>query len=157
MFSFTDTNVLTAAQLNGNFAITLDKNTATTQSVTSLVNLNGGCTTTSLTISGLTTHTGAEVNNVVVLTAAGNYVVISTDRYVVLNKTVGAATQITLPSSATIGRIITVKDAKGDASSNNITVVPSGADTIDGAANNILNTAYAHAVYLYVGAGWSVL
>jgi hypothetical protein len=155
MFSFTDANVLTAAELNGNFNNALDKTVSGSQTIISPVVVNGGVSTSNLTVNGLTTFDGAEVNNVTLLTGTGNYVVTSLDRYVVVEKTVPATIQVTLPSGATIGRAICVKDGNGNALSFNITIVPSGSDTIDGASNLIINSNFGSIDLIYVGGMWA--
>lgn len=67
------------------------------------------------------------------VTAAGDVTILSSDVTILLNKTVGAATNIVLPTSASRnGLPVTVKDYKGDANTNNITFVPNGTETIDG-------------------------
>lgn len=93
----------------------------------------------------------------VIVTAAGDYTITATDRIVCINKTVGAATAVNLPSATGTGRTIDLKDAKGDADVNNITVSGDG-QTIDGAASLVLVTAYA-AIRLYDSAAtkWLIL
>lgn len=152
MFTFIDNNILTSAQLNGNFGSVLDKTTATAQTVVGLVTFSGGLTSTAT--SALT---GAHVIGVSIMTGAGNYLVTTNDRYVLINKTTGAATQVTLPSAPATGRILTVKDAKGDASTNNITIVPSGTDRIDGAASLVLNINYSSVDLIYSGSSWAIV
>lgn len=155
MYSFSDANVLTAGQLNSNFLEALSKTTVSAQPVASLVNLNGGATTTTLVVSGAATLSGAMVVNPTLVTAAGDYVVLASDRYVLIKKATGAATAVILPGSPSVGRIISVKDAKGDAASGHaITITPNGTDTIDGAANLIINTAYGKAALVYIAGGW---
>jgi hypothetical protein len=66
------------------------------------------------------------------VTAAGNYTVLSTDNIILLNKTVPAATSIILPASASRSSSITVKDYGYNANSNNITFVPQSGETFDG-------------------------
>jgi hypothetical protein len=155
MYSFTDANVLTAGQLNSNFLEALSRTSVSAQSVASLVNLNGGATTTTLAVSGAATLSGAMVVNPTMVTGAGDYVVLATDRYLLIKKATGAATAVFLPGSPSVGRIISVKDAKGDAASGHaITITPNGADTIDGAANLIINTAYGKAAVIYIAGGW---
>lgn len=67
------------------------------------------------------------------VTSAGAVTVGSTDLIILLNKTVGAATSIVLPTSASRGGMpITIKDIKGDANTNNITFTLAGVETIDG-------------------------
>lgn len=68
-----------------------------------------------------------------IVTAAGDYTVLAGDQIILMNKTVGAATNINLPTSASrINIPITVKDYKGDSNTNNIVFVPNGTETIDG-------------------------
>jgi hypothetical protein len=52
------------------------------------------------------------------------------------------------------GLPVIVKDMKGDAGINNITVLPNGADTIDGSASDILNINKAARTYRPVAGGW---
>jgi hypothetical protein len=93
--------------------------------------------------------------NITVLTAAGNYTVVN-ESVVCVEKTVGAATQITLPSVVFIGQNVLIADGKGDAATNNITVVPDGvtATAINGAASHVINTAYGSWNYLFDGVKW---
>jgi hypothetical protein len=72
--------------------------------------------------------------------AAGTAVILPTDNKVVINKTVGAATAVTLPSNP-LNRNYTIKDGKGDAATNNITITnPAG--NIDGSATFVISTNY---------------
>lgn len=73
------------------------------------------------------------------VTAAGAVAVLPGDFEVGINKTVGAATTVNLPAVASwLGRLtefaLVIKDLKGDAQTNNITLVPNGAETIEGLA-----------------------
>jgi hypothetical protein len=92
---------------------------------------------TNLSMSGTTlnaTGGGTISYTYRLVTAAGSVTVTGADQSILLNKTVGAATDIVLPTSATMtnGQPITVKDYKGDANTNNIRFVVSGVETIDG-------------------------
>lgn len=67
------------------------------------------------------------------VTAAGAITVSAADDIIGVNKTVGAATTVNLGTAAARnGKPITIKDVKGDASSNNITFATSGGQLIDG-------------------------
>jgi hypothetical protein len=87
-------------------------------------------------------------------TSSGAYVVLSTDCLIIINKTVGAATAVTLPASPASGRVLIVKDGKGDANSNNITLDGNGKN-IDGASPLTINTAYGAARIAYNGTQWN--
>ncbi len=90
-----------------------------------------------------------------IITAAGAVTVGTLEAGVAINKTVGAATTVNLPpASARNGLAVIVKDMKGDAASNNITVVPNGADTIDGHANDVIAINLASRTYRPVSGGW---
>lgn len=73
---------------------------------------------------------------------AGAYTVLATDELLLVDTT--AARAITLPDALTlsIGHVLTVKDSTGTANTFNITITPSGTQTIDGAASKVINTAY---------------
>lgn len=107
-------------------------------------------------VAGLTT-TGFIVNKVRVVTAAGAVTVsATTDNIVIVNKTTGAATTVNLPASPTTGLTYTIKDGKGDAATNNITITPA-AGTIDGAATSVISTNYGSRDIVYNGTQWNVI
>jgi len=103
--------------------------------------------------SGATTQTTSRIVGTRVVTAAGAVTVATTDDIVIINKTVGAATVANLPAGVT-GRRFTIKDGKGDAAANNITITPA-AGTIDGAATLIINTNFGRATVAYNGTQWN--
>lgn len=88
-----------------------------------------------------------------VVTAAGA-ITASTETILAVNKTVGAATALTLTSTPIKGFIYIVKDAKGDANTNNITISPASG-TIDGASNKVISTAYGIQRLFYNGTEWN--
>jgi len=66
-----------------------------------------------------------------------------------------AARRIELPpvGAGAQGRVLLFKDSTGNASANNITIAPSGSDTIDGVnANIVLNSNYAALSFICAGA-----
>lgn len=80
----------------------------------------------------------------------------TTDYVVVVNKTAGAATTVNLPSSPTTGQHYYIKDGKGDAATNNITVTPA-AGNIDGAGTLVMNVNYMAIELTYNGTQWNVI
>jgi hypothetical protein len=68
----------------------------------------------------------------------------------ILGVSASTALQIRLPAASgfTAGQYFTVKDEAGNANSNNITILTSGADTIDGTNSIVLESPYA-AVNIY--------
>jgi hypothetical protein len=87
---------------------------------------------------------------------SGNYTV-TFDEVVVVNKTTGAATAITIPAAASSERpSLTIIDGKGDANTNNITVTPVSG-TINGAASLVLKDNYGAVTLLDNGTEWVVL
>ena len=78
------------------------------------------------------------------------------DRVIGVNRA-GAVT-ITLPSAEVRkGRVYTIKDESGAASSNNITLDTEGAETIDGSATDVINVNYESKSYYSDGTNWFIL
>lgn len=76
------------------------------------------------------------------VTAAGAVTVIATDKTVEINKTIAAPTVANVdPSALPVGKFITVKDGKGDADINNITITPASG-TFDGQGTYVLRYPY---------------
>ena len=68
------------------------------------------------------------------------YTVVEGD-YIILIEGTGTPRTIDLPAKANhAGRVLIVKDATGNASSNNIEVKPNGSENIDGAGDKLINT-----------------
>lgn len=88
------------------------------------------------------------------VTVAGSVTVALNDHQVVIRKTTGAATTVTLPANPPAGTTFIIKDGKGDAATNNITVT--GTNTIDGAANNLISTNYTSRTYIFDGSEYGV-
>jgi len=92
-----------------------------------------------------------------VVTSGASYSIsATTDQIVIINKTSGSATALTLPASPVAGMVYRIKDGKGDAATNNITITPASG-TIDGAANLIINSPYASCDLVYNGTEWNIL
>lgn len=112
-------------------------------------------TVASPTITGVAS-TQARVQGAVTKTTTGAYNITATDDIVYINKSVAASTIVNLPATPTTGRRVEIKDAKGDAATNNITVTPA-TGTIDGAATYVINANYGGAIFSYNGSEWDVI
>ena len=89
-----------------------------------------------------------------VVTATGNYGLLASDEVLLGNATT-VGFNVTLPTAVGIkGRRFLVK--KIDASANVVTVVTSGGQTIDGAANVALGAQWARVVVISDGANWII-
>lgn len=73
------------------------------------------------------------------------------DSVLIVNKGTGSATAVTLPAA---GGTFTIKDGKGDAATNNITI--SGVN-IDGAASYVIRTNYGSVTLVYNGTQYNIL
>lgn len=70
----------------------------------------------------------------------------------------GAVTSLTLPTAQTVnGRVVYIKDAGGNAGTNNITIDTEASETIDGAATLVLGTDYESATLYSDGSNWYVI
>lgn len=124
-----------------------------------LLEMTQGGATFSTTPTALKTFVNASGNRILavrVVTAAGAITVTTADSVVVVNKTIGAASAVALPATPTTGLVFTVKDGKGDAGANNITISPA-AGTIDGAATLVIATNYLSKTLVYNGTQWNVI
>lgn len=91
------------------------------------------------------------------VTTAGAITVSATTDYVILvNKSVAAATTVNLPAGQS-GLTYVIKDKKGDANSNNITVVPNGSETINGGANYVMNVNNQAIWIIFNNGTWSLI
>lgn len=112
-----------------------------------------------VTFNGLLTSL-SEAKNTFIFTGSGNYAVGATDRVVVINKTIANAgpTKVTLPSQPEIGRLLSIKDGRGDSATNPITVVGSqNMDAQTATGGFILNAPYASVELIYNGLSWNVI
>lgn len=111
-----------------------------------------------IAFTNVVTYSGTLIVPLRPITAAGSVTVsATTDYFLCINKTVGAATTVNLPASPATGQTYLIKDCKGDAATNNITITPNSG-TIDGAATYVISANRGSAGVTYAGAsaGWAV-
>lgn len=116
------------------------------------VNLQAGGVTTARVTTNKVVYLKGQRRNVTSVT--GTYQVLVTDDYIAIT-TLASPFTITLPASPTTGDAYTIKDAVGNAATNNVTVSGNGAN-IDGAASIVLSQNYAAVELTYTGTQWSI-
>lgn len=117
-----------------------------------------GITITPTTGTGANTITvsASGINPVAVRVAVATPVAVSatTDEVISVQVTPAAPVAVNLPAGV-LGKVFTIKDGLGLASNPNaITINPTGADTIDGAATATINAPFGSLTLVYDGAQW---
>jgi hypothetical protein len=77
-------------------------------------------------------------------------------RVVAVNQSTPAPYTLNLPATPLNGDIVTVKDAKGDANSNNITINGNG-KTIDGASSSVISVNWGSITLIYNSIEWNII
>lgn len=91
-------------------------------------------------------------------TVVGDFTADRDTDVVIINKVSGAATGVNMDATMNyVGSEIIVKDGKGDANSNNITITPGDSKTIDGATPYVISTNYGQVRLIYNGTEWNKL
>lgn len=110
------------------------------------------------TTNGIVVNLNGLALSVQVFTATGTILPLK-NSILIVNKASGAASAVSIQgsSSATVGQLLVVKDGKGDAATNNITITPAGGITIDGAATLVISANYGVARLIYNGTQWNVI
>ena len=83
---------------------------------------------------------------------------VSTSTDYLLIQTSGGVVRVVLPLASVMGsgRRFMIKDATGNAATNNITIAVSGTDTIDGASSFVVDVNFASVSVLSDGSNWFV-
>ncbi len=83
---------------------------------------------------------------------------VAADDYVILVAGTGTPRRINLPAkSGQEGRILVIKDATGNAQTNNIEINPDGSENIDGSADKLLNTNRVAATIICATDQWHII
>lgn len=90
------------------------------------------------------------------LASGASYACIASDGVIIVDKTVGSATAVTLKANPVVGDRQTVVDGKGDAGTNNITITAASGN-INGAANVVINVDRAAFTFIRGETEWKLL
>ena len=82
------------------------------------------------------------------------YTALANDYFICVDTSTTAVT-IILPTGI-LGTVYMVKDCAGNANVNNITVVGSGGQLVDGANNATINSPYGNVQFIFNGTEWSI-
>jgi hypothetical protein len=152
------TNVVTInADDNVVGSVATDSGTVTPTSNSFTITGTGGITTSGSGSSVTIIGTSESVIPITSLTDANDpYTVLSTDYYLSCNVN-GGSLSIELPDAPATGKVYIVKDAGGDAVTNNITVTTAGGVvTIDGDTSRVISTNFASLQFVFNSTSWEV-
>ena len=93
---------------------------------------------------------------VVTVSSGASYAMQAADQVVLVNKSTGSATAISLPGTPILGLAYNIKDGRGDANANPISISDPGGKTIDGAANLVVNQNRGAETLRWTGVEWSI-
>ncbi len=102
--------------------------------------INYGITATQLAVLLF----GAQFSSPTIITSGATYNSVATDTRILVNKTIGSATSVVLLSSTSYLQPLLVKDLKGDADSNPITVTFNGTQKMDGLSSVVISNPFGY-------------
>ena len=93
------------------------------------------------------------------VTAGSTYNMLTTDTLILVDKTIGSPTSIVVPLAGSMAFPfpVTIKDGKGDAATNNITLTFTGGQLVDGQSSLVIDNAYGWVTinpFPVTGASW---
>jgi hypothetical protein len=105
------------------------------------------------------TTSGSFTFNTVAVPSGASYSAGVNDDLIIVNKSVGSATQVVMvPSASRTRGSVQIKDGKGDANVNNITIVFSGGELADGLAAVPIRTSFGSvSLAPNTSGGWVIL
>jgi hypothetical protein len=93
-------------------------------------------------------------DRVTVVTASGTVTAKLNQSVIVINKTIPAATAVTLPTNPPVGKTYSILDGAGNAATDNITI--SGAANINGLSSYVISTNWGSVEMIWNGTIWNV-
>lgn len=107
----------------------------------------------------MSVYRSSDVHHQVTIVDSATYDLLFSDHILgVTYTTTGTVTSLTLPTEQCIsGRTIIIKDAGGNAGTNNITVDTEAAQTIDGSATAVMSTDYESITLYCDGSNWFII
>lgn len=136
----------------GSIATQASSHVTVTGGTLDAVTIGASTPATAIVTSSLTVN-GAFAQPVRISTS-GNVTMTNNDFMIIVNNTVGAATTVTLPTSPSLGQGAMVKDGKGDASINNITVT---GGLIDGNTSITFDNSFESMAVIWNGTSWNIV
>lgn len=106
-------------------------------------------------LAGQLNTLSGRVRKVTTHASASAYTLLISDEVLAVTTT-SAVGQVNLPAAPTTGQSFRIKDAVGNATTNNITVSGNGKN-IDGTATKVINTNYGSYDLCYNGTQWNIL
>jgi hypothetical protein len=107
-------------------------------------------------INGATSRINDQLKQVRVITASGGVTALSTDEVIVINKTANETTTLTLMASPETGKILYIKDGKGNSNSFPTTIQGNGKN-IDAGTFHTINSNWGRVALVYNGTIWNIL
>lgn len=93
-----------------------------------------------------------------VTVTAPTHTVAVTEDVILCDRSDTGGMAVSLPPGGThLSKVVTIKDKKGDAVSNNVTATADGAETIDGSATSVIDTAGGALRLVFSGTEWSII
>ena len=120
---------------------------------------NGAGTAIQITSGSSIAAVAGSAVSVESLLVTNSLTISSSDTFSHLRINTSAARTITLPSASAVaaGRFYILKDITGQANTNNISIAPNGADTIDGDSSYTIDSDFASLILVSDGvSAWSV-
>ena len=129
--------------------------TATSVNAGDLLPISQGNISKNVAVSTLLSGTQPFVSPRIISAAVSAVTIQASDELIVINKGIGSATAVTLDPSPAVGAVHRIKDGKGDAATNPITIT-AAAGTIDGASHFVINQNRGAVTLEYTGSEWVI-